>query len=101
MDSLMAWPRLQSVQYGATQPTTLQAATRSNHWRRVPAGLGAGRVIAGCDWDALRQACRWLSEEQQRAALAYHAAPSDALDACLAADEGSEERVAELCRRFP
>ncbi len=55
----------------------------------------------GCDWEALRRAFHWLSEEQLRAALAYYAAHKDALDQRLAADEGVEERVAELWRRYP
>lgn len=54
----------------------------------------------GCDWDALKRAFNWLSEDQLRAALAYYAEHTAALDERLAADDRVEERVEELWRKY-
>lgn len=53
------------------------------------------------NWDDLRQAFNWLSDEQLRAALEYYAEHKVALDERLESADHVEERVEELWRKYP
>jgi len=52
-------------------------------------------------WDALRQAFHWLSEEQLRAALDYADTHPEAMARRLAADQAVDQQLADLWHRYP
>lgn len=53
------------------------------------------------DWECLRQAFHWLSDEQLKAALTYYTQHKTALDARLEDEARAGELVAELWRKYP
>jgi uncharacterized protein (DUF433 family) len=97
---------------------SVQAETEAEKMRRVPGvyfadspsgrqaylvgtGLGVFEIVRGLrdlksDWQELRSAFHWLSEEQLRAALAYSEAYPEEIDARLREEEyWTPERVWE------